>query len=63
MDLKFFNIINYTISTPIPTSTLALKAKCGYKAKAKLSLIPTKMVVKKAVIVIKGVVIYKYNIA
>ena len=62
MDLKLLNIINYIISTSNSTPTSILKAKYSYKGKAKFILIPTKIVVKKAAGIIKGVIIYKYNI-
>ena len=68
VDLKFFNIINYAISISISIfifiSTLisTLKAIYNYKIKTKFSLIPIKIVVRKATIVIKGVITYKYNI-
>ena len=62
IDLKFFNIINYIISIFNSTSTPVLKAKYNYKGKAKSILISTKIVAKKAARIIKGVIIYKYNI-
>ena len=62
MDLKLSNIINYIISTFNSTPTPILKAKYSYKGKAKSILILTKIVAKKAARIIKGVIIYKYNI-
>ena len=62
MDLKLPNIINCAASTPNFTPTSTLKAKYSYKGKAKSILIFTKMAAKKAARIIKGVIIYKYNI-
>ena len=62
MNLKLSNIINYTIPTPNPTPAPTLKAKYSYKSKAKFILISTKIAAKKAAEIIKGVIIYKYNI-
>ena len=62
MDLKLSNIINYIIPTSNFTLTFILKAKYSYKGKARSILIFTKIIVKKATKIIKGVITYKYNI-
>ena len=62
MDFKLFNIINYIIFIFNLTSTSILKAKYNYKSKVKSILTPTKIAAKKAAKIIKGVIIYKYNI-
>ena len=62
MNFKLFNIINYIISISNSTPISILKAKYSYKGKAKSILIFIKIVAKKATKIIKGVIIYKYNI-
>ena len=62
MDLKLSNIINYIIFIFNFISIFILKAKYSYKGKAKFILILTKITAKKATRIIKGVIIYKYNI-
>ena len=62
MDLKLPNIINRAAPTPNPTPAPTLKAKYSCKGKAKSILTPTKIAAKKAARIIKGVIIYKYNI-